>query len=506
MALSVQAMLEFPSAICSGGADVVYVAVCHQIFSFSVKDKTLTCFSGSADPGLQNGARQTALFNQIQGLAISPTGDLLVSDSGNNCLRIIDTQGNVDKFTGSYKSGYRNGNRMVAQFNCPRGLCVTRSGHLIVADYNNHVLRKVNLKSGEVSLRAGTLGKRTILNHPSQVAITALAEFVVVAEARREDGCELLGIEDAEIEMIMQWNGCKALWSDEIVALYVQGPNTVVGTRAVDSNSGIAYISLKKYQNVQVRDPYERDMVNQSQIRAETNFKSSPDGLFSLADILACIEFVLPLLSQSRGGSRSSLAPVEVRAASVVAPIAAAPVRSASSPPESSAPREVARPPINPFDVRPPGAKGARCMTTLRRNTGKPLPRKGATGLPQPPNRRKAASSSSEEEQFSSSSEEEAPPEQLPTQQDRRNNRQLPETPPRKTRATATKATAATQPPPAAPSSPPTTRSAARRSSARQLLPMTPQTPAKASAARPKRVAAASASAAAPLSPLSPTI
>lgn len=64
-----------------------------------------------------------------------------------------------ETFAGSGVKGYQEGNGASAQFNLPEGVALDSKGNIIVADRDNHVIRKVS-PTGEVSTIAGIVGDK----------------------------------------------------------------------------------------------------------------------------------------------------------------------------------------------------------------------------------------------------------------------------------------------------------------------------------------------------------
>lgn len=115
---------------------------------------TLLAGSASAASGYANvnGTNYAAaLFNQPTGLAYDPTyQSLLVSDSGNQVVRVVDfTAGNQGVFTttGSGNTGYVEGSPPNTQWNGP-GDVVVASPVLYVADEGNARIRKIDMPPG----------------------------------------------------------------------------------------------------------------------------------------------------------------------------------------------------------------------------------------------------------------------------------------------------------------------------------------------------------------------
>lgn len=115
----------------------------------------VTTFAGS--PGLsgnQNATGTNAQFDTPSGLTFDPSGNLLVSDTGNNVIRQITVGGAVSTFAGvSGSGGFLDGTSASALFNSPLGIVVSTEGVVFVADSGNHCIRKIS--NGTVATFAG---------------------------------------------------------------------------------------------------------------------------------------------------------------------------------------------------------------------------------------------------------------------------------------------------------------------------------------------------------------
>ena len=147
-----------PVGVVSGPAGILYVAdsgnhTIRKITSTGV----VNTFAGS--PGLTgwaNGTSTAARFNQPQGLAIDSSGNVYVADYGNHIIRKITSAGSVTTLAGTAGSaGSTNGNGAAARFNFPFGIAVDASGNVFVSDWGNHTIRKIT-STGDVTTLAGT--------------------------------------------------------------------------------------------------------------------------------------------------------------------------------------------------------------------------------------------------------------------------------------------------------------------------------------------------------------
>jgi hypothetical protein len=106
----------------------------------------VSTYAGSAGVlGYIDGSVTSALFNTPIALTADSDGVLYVSVYGGNSIRVISTIGLVFTIAGSVigQTGLSNGFGTNSLFYGPRGLAVTTSGNVLVADYSNSVIRIV---------------------------------------------------------------------------------------------------------------------------------------------------------------------------------------------------------------------------------------------------------------------------------------------------------------------------------------------------------------------------
>ena len=106
---------------------------------------------------VKDGALLQAQFNVPFGIARKPGGGFYVTDENGGTVRELDV-GTVSTIAGiAGSAGFADGKGSVAKFHGPAGLVVGPSGQeLLVADRQNHRIRRVNLLNQEVSTVAGT--------------------------------------------------------------------------------------------------------------------------------------------------------------------------------------------------------------------------------------------------------------------------------------------------------------------------------------------------------------
>ncbi len=149
-----------PTALAVTASGVVYVCdTGNHLIRKILPDGTVTTLAGTAGvSGNVNGNGTAAKFNAPRGIAVSDSGVIYVADSGNHTIRKITPAGLVSTFAGQAgKSGHKNDSGLKAQFASPSGLLMDAGANLIVSDTANHVIRRIT-PAGVVSTIAGTPG------------------------------------------------------------------------------------------------------------------------------------------------------------------------------------------------------------------------------------------------------------------------------------------------------------------------------------------------------------
>jgi hypothetical protein len=108
--------------------------------------------------GFADGTGSAARFNGIGGLALDGAGNLIVADWDNFLVRRITAAGVVTTLAGSPGSGgSTDGTGAAARFRNPNGLATDSAGNVYVADWSNATIRRVT-PAGVVTTLAGTPG------------------------------------------------------------------------------------------------------------------------------------------------------------------------------------------------------------------------------------------------------------------------------------------------------------------------------------------------------------
>jgi len=124
------------------------------ILSAAAFGASVTTLMGTGAPGYSD-----TQLNNPYGMAIGPDGALYFCDVDNQRVRRLDlATKKLTTIAGNGQKAYRGdgGPAVDASLNAPHGLLFDRGGDLYFAERDNHVVRKVNMKTGVISTVAGT--------------------------------------------------------------------------------------------------------------------------------------------------------------------------------------------------------------------------------------------------------------------------------------------------------------------------------------------------------------
>jgi sugar lactone lactonase YvrE len=181
------ARFEAPGGLAVDALGVVYVAdTFNQTIRRILPDGTVSTVAGVADmPGSVDGVGAAARFRSPEGLAIDATGALFIADSGNHVIRRMAPDGTVTTVAGlAGTTGTTDGVGAAARFNGPRGVAES-GGVLYVADTANSLIRTIQ-PNGTVATLAGAFcgfvdgpNASARFCNPTSIAVTAPGVLVV---------------------------------------------------------------------------------------------------------------------------------------------------------------------------------------------------------------------------------------------------------------------------------------------------------------------------------------
>jgi hypothetical protein len=95
--------------------------------------------------GYRDGPFEDALFYQPEQFVFDENGDIIVADGNNHCIRKLNMKDRIVSTVvgkGGQK-GYRDGNPDDALFNTCWGVCIDKDYTIYIADFNNNCIRKL---------------------------------------------------------------------------------------------------------------------------------------------------------------------------------------------------------------------------------------------------------------------------------------------------------------------------------------------------------------------------
>ncbi|MCF8427792.1 MAG: PKD domain-containing protein [Bacteroidia bacterium] len=121
--------------------------------TLSLDANRISIVAGSTQ-GSANGVGINAQFNLPTGVCADTFGNYYVADFANHLIRKITSTGVVTTFAGNGSAGFLDGSGTTAKFNNPTGITCDFAGNVYVADQFNNRIRKIT-PSGLVSTFAG---------------------------------------------------------------------------------------------------------------------------------------------------------------------------------------------------------------------------------------------------------------------------------------------------------------------------------------------------------------
>ena len=126
---------------------------------------TVETVAGNGQKGMPKDGEdaKTQPLSDPRGVVPAADGSFYVLERGGHSLRRVDPAGKIKTLVGTGKQGMSGdgGPGLAATMNGPKHLCMDRDGTVIIADAENHVIRRFDPKTGTISRVAGTGKKGT---------------------------------------------------------------------------------------------------------------------------------------------------------------------------------------------------------------------------------------------------------------------------------------------------------------------------------------------------------
>ncbi|MBI5308280.1 MAG: redoxin domain-containing protein, partial [Planctomycetes bacterium] len=155
--------------------------------------------------------KQAASFLSFPGKILATPNRLYIADSGHNRIVITDMKGNVLDVAGSGETGKSDGEFAAAGFHHPQGMAI-HGDILYIADTENHLIRRLDLKERTVKTIAGNgkqaefmasggMGAASPLNSPWDMAFLNGKLYIAMA------GTHQIWVMDLETTLFQPYAG-----------------------------------------------------------------------------------------------------------------------------------------------------------------------------------------------------------------------------------------------------------------------------------------------------------
>jgi len=136
-----------------------------RIRAVDLKTGVVTTVAGNGQKGVpEDGAdARSAPLVDPRAVAVDAKGNVYVLERGGHALRVVDPNGKIRTVAGTGKPGATGdgGDAKQATLNGPKHLCIDLDGNVLIADTENHLIRKYLPKEGKIVRVAGTGKKGT---------------------------------------------------------------------------------------------------------------------------------------------------------------------------------------------------------------------------------------------------------------------------------------------------------------------------------------------------------
>lgn len=171
---------------------IILLTIAVTFICLSSNAQIISTFAGNGTTGYSGDGGVAALAKLFDpwAVAVDATGNVYISDGGNNRVRKVNTSAIISTIAGNGVQGYSGDGAAatLAQLSSPVGIAIDAMGNIYVADAFNNRIRKVNT-SGIISTLAGTgligysgdgaAATLAQLNYPTGVAVDAAGNVYI---------------------------------------------------------------------------------------------------------------------------------------------------------------------------------------------------------------------------------------------------------------------------------------------------------------------------------------
>jgi hypothetical protein len=164
---AVKAQFREPNDCFLDGHDGLLVAdvADWRIRRIDLKTGVITTFAGSGRPANRSLAKSSgdggpaarAVLAGSRAVCVDGKGNVFICEREGNAIRKVDSKGVITTVAGTGTKGYSgdDGPALQASLNGPKGLRCDAAGNLLIADCENHAIRKVDFAQNRIATIAG---------------------------------------------------------------------------------------------------------------------------------------------------------------------------------------------------------------------------------------------------------------------------------------------------------------------------------------------------------------
>jgi serine/threonine-protein kinase len=115
----------------------------------------VTTIAGNGTAGFVDGTGTAAQFRSPRGIAVLPDGNFAVADTSNHRIRLVTPAGVVTTIAGNGGAGFGTGIGTNAQFDSPEGIAALPNGDIVVSDTYNNRIRLISMPSAVITTLIG---------------------------------------------------------------------------------------------------------------------------------------------------------------------------------------------------------------------------------------------------------------------------------------------------------------------------------------------------------------